>query len=174
MCVVLKGRRNQGELHVKIIKIEWTDELLNEALKLVKGGKSAHEAAIVMGVSRNMILGAFHRNGIKITALRPALPPPPPPPPKTRKLIHNKKHIKYEPYRERRPIMIDDSKPCPILELRYGICRWPLWEFHTPQNEKLYCGAPCDGKVYCTRHNFIATQRERPRSTGMTLRPLRR
>jgi len=53
-----------------------------------------------------------------------------------------------------KPRLVVDANYAPqrvtIMELRDGICRWPLWDNDAPPSERFYCGNESDaGHVYC-------------------------
>ena len=47
------------------------------------------------------------------------------------------------------------SRPCSIMDLRAGRCRWPLWADY--EHTRRYCGAACwTGGPYCGPHAKLA------------------
>lgn len=57
-----------------------------------------------------------------------------------------------------------------VMDLRDGICRWPLWKGDVPFARKRYCGAEtAEGSVYCAHCSALSYQPRRTDSLDKKL-----
>ena len=157
--------------------MSWTDERVELLRKLWMDGLSASQIAaeLANGITRNAVIGKVHRLGlsgrVKCAApsaprLRPSNPRPhraPAPRPSggvTRGA--NALALQVEAFAAPAPRPVEDvvvpmSERVTIMELREGMCRWPLGDPATA--EFRYCGGRSDiGAPYCVHHSRMAYQ----------------
>ena len=141
----------------------WTDERIETCRKMWADGKSASEIGMVLGFSRNAIIGKIQRNGwkgpnswtnrdtstVKATVAKPrprpnwtvkhkaptAIPSPPLPP---------------SPDAAMRSFAEDGPKTFEEADFGHE-CRWPLGD-----RDFVFCCAPTDVPPYCHQHARIA------------------
>lgn len=112
--------------------------------------KTAAEMAALLGrgVTRDMILGAAWRAGIKVGGGKKVRDPSAPKPPRVR---NRKPRVAIVPPPPLVPTIAHD--PVHILQVREGQCRYPMWEEtgRRPKYETLFfCAAPTEGaSSYC-------------------------
>ncbi|MCA0400065.1 MAG: GcrA cell cycle regulator [Proteobacteria bacterium] len=155
--------------------MSWDDNRIEQLKKLWSEGLSASQiAAELGGVTRNAVIGKVHRLGLSGRAkAKPASVARP------RKVVRNTMRtsvvsargnlavvemvdteIEIMPVREN--VVIPMSKRISIMELREGVCRWPMGD--PLQADFAYCGADCGGgKTYCDAHARIAFQPQNDR-----------
>jgi hypothetical protein len=159
--------------------IPWTDELIKEIIRLLDEGKSSREAATILNISGNALIGKLHRMGIKVSdhnhltknlntipiRVRPRLKPLRPDIVrivKEREMKKLKAPAKPHLKSTAPPVPLPKfTKPelteraCDILELDKGRCHWPMWE--DDETHRLYCGEPIDGCTpYCSGHHYLS------------------
>lgn len=120
---------------------------------------SAAQIAKQLGCSRNAVIGRCARRGIRLSRyIVPSVEP----------IVRaaERRASERQRYAAKRvklasvePIQIMAPWPAPaapkprnlsIMQLRDGVCRWPLWDNDTPASQKRYCGADAEpGQVYC-------------------------
>lgn len=150
--------------------MSWDDNRIEQLKKLWSEGLSASQIAGELGgVTRNAVIGKVHRLGLSGRAKA-----------KTASVARPRKVVKTNvrtstvtvrgnlaviemvdvqpevmPVREN--VVIPMSRRISIMELREGVCRWPLGDpMHA---DFVYCGADCGGgKTYCEAHARIAFQ----------------
>lgn len=151
--------------------MSWDDNRIEQLKKLWGEGLSASQiAAELGGVTRNAVIGKVHRLGLSgRTKAKPAAAARPRN--KTIKAPARTTTVSFrgnlavvemvdaiavaEPVRE--SVVIPMSRRVSIMELREGVCRWPLGD--PLQADFAYCGADCGaGKTYCEAHARIAFQ----------------
>ncbi len=150
--------------------MSWDDNRIDQLKKLWSEGLSASQiAAELGGVTRNAVIGKVHRLGLSGRAkAKPATMARP------RKVVKaaartstivvrgNLAMVEMvdavpEAMPVRENVVIPMSKRISIMELREGVCRWPLGD--PLQAEFAYCGADCGGgKTYCEAHSRLAFQ----------------
>lgn len=147
----------------------WTDEQRTQLRDLVESGLTSNAIAREMPFSRSAIMGQITR--MKLTLWRTRAVG------RVKALVERKQRqstklidlIKEhaeehgEPVLQILPLFIV-PKPkrvrptlnkCSLMELTYGVCRYPLWEAGTPFEGQYYCGAACGEGPYCTTHHNI-------------------
>lgn len=160
--------------------VGWTDDRVETLKKLWADGLSASQIAAELGggVTRNAVIGKVHRLGLSGRGKtspsagqpRPRKPTRPPSHPMT--LVGGARlggavvarapaatpGIQPQPERLREEdVVIPMSQRVTIMELREGMCRWPLGDPTTP--EFRFCGAQSfAGIPYCAHHSRIAYQ----------------
>ncbi len=167
--------------------VTWTDERLELLKKLWSEGWSASQIAAEIGggMTRNAVLGKSHRLGLVrntstgISTPRPRKESPAPgrPPTAEPPMRHGPKPVistaSQPPHEQPRVVSLPVEVAAPprggltIMELREGMCRWPLGDPTRP--EFRYCGAHAvAGLPYCSHHAQIAyiptTERKRLRA----------
>ena len=158
--------------------MSWSDERVELLKKLWQDGLSASQiAAELGGVTRNAVIGKVHRLGLsgrakanvapvqrqRKAAARPAV--------KTMVFHHSRGGAALAPVMVASPVeeeqleaqpanqtvVIPMTKRVSIMELREGVCRWPLGD---PMSADFaFCGNDCSiAATYCTHHASIAFQ----------------
>jgi GcrA cell cycle regulator len=150
--------------------MSWDDERIEQLKKLWSEGLSASQIATELGgVTRNAVIGKVHRLGLSGRAkAKPAAVARP------RKIVKTNLRstsigvrgnlavveladAEPEIMPARENVVIPMSRRISIMELREGVCRWPLGD--PLQTDFAYCGADCGvGKTYCEAHARIAFQ----------------
>lgn len=140
-----------------------SEEYVNNIRQLTLEGKTAREIGELLGVSRNSIIGIWHRNDITPPNKRfPRGPRQAHLGVKTRGLQARSIIAKAAPsqvmpvepvkYRVRVELLPDVEMACLILELNSRKCHFPLWGAGRPAPATaLYCGAPCE-ETWCKEH----------------------
>ncbi len=137
----------------------WTPEQVKALHELIDQGLSSNQIAKELDVTRSSVVGRASRDGKKLGLgrIRGARAP---------------RYQRHVPFPECRHIRLHlDPEPdaigenvttefeagrCSIMQLRDGVCRWPMWDMATPKNAKFYCGAPTHGKSsYCQEHMLL-------------------
>lgn len=155
--------------------MSWDDNRIEQLKKLWGEGLSASQiAAELGGVTRNAVIGKVHRLGLSgRTKAKPAAAARPrkavkAPVRSTTVLFRGNLAVVEvtdaiavaEPVRE--SVVIPMSRRVSIMELREGVCRWPLGD--PLQADFAYCGADCGaGKTYCEAHARVAFQPQNDR-----------
>lgn len=140
--------------------MSWDDNRIEQLKKLWSEGLSASQiAAELGGVTRNAVIGKVHRLGLSgrakakpVAASRPRKVVKAPPRATTVVVRGNLAMVEVVDalpvtIPERENVVIPMSRRISIMELREGVCRWPLGD---PMNSDfVYCGADCgSGKTY--------------------------
>lgn len=156
--------------------ISWDDNRIELLKKLWSEGLSASQiAAELGGVTRNAVIGKVHRLGLSGRAkAKPASVSRSRKPVKTvartgtvgiRGNLAVVTMYEAEPETEIAPrenVVIPISRRISIMELREGVCRWPLGD--PLQADFAYCGADCgQGRIYCEGHARVAFQPQHER-----------
>lgn len=156
--------------------MSWDDERIEQLKKLWSEGLSASQiAAELGGVTRNAVIGKVHRLGLsgRAKAKSPAVS-------RVRKAAAKPQRVQHivsrgnlaviedvemdvEPVIDTREnVVVPISRRISIMELKEGVCRWPLGDPQT--SEFAYCGSDCSGnKTYCGPHARIAYQPQNER-----------
>lgn len=121
-------------------------------------GMSFSEISEDLGITRNVISGAIYRarrKGVVFPNTR-SEPPQVRPKPTPRPEDAAPPRLRVVPTRAPKPGLVADANYSPkrvsIMELRDGVCRWPLWGNDAQPSERFYCGNESDaGHVYCPR-----------------------
>ena len=159
--------------------MSWTDERVERLKKLWGDGLSASQiAAELGGVTRNAVIGKVHRLGLsgRAKAVQATAP-------RARKLVKPMPLLKPAVFHGSRggaalapmllatpeeevvveaapalmPVVIPLTRRVSIMELREGVCRWPMGDPLT--QDFAFCGNDCSvGTPYCTHHSTIAFQ----------------
>lgn len=156
-------------------RADWSDERIERMKKLWVEGLSASQIASELGgVTRNAVIGKIHRLGVtkRLDPMRQ---------PRSAKVKHEQRNIEplkpvarklrgdgfktttiplrlaapvvaYVPAKE---VIIPVSRNVSIMELRDGVCRWPLGDpLHA---DFVFCGGDCNiGRPYCAAHTNVA------------------
>lgn len=158
--------------------MSWNDERVELLRKMWMDGLSASQIAgeLGNGITRNAVIGKVHRLGlsgrVKTMSNAPARPrtqqprapranPAPRRAPNGAGVVGNVA-LAYSFRAAPAPRPIEDvvapiCEPVTIMELREGMCRWPLGDPATP--EFRYCGGKAEiGVTYCPYHSRMAYQ----------------
>ncbi len=153
--------------------MSWTDERVELLRKLWLDGLSASQIAgeLAHGITRNAVIGKVHRLGLsgRVKAQAPAAPrqrtaravPRSTPRPAT-PLSRGNLAVAFRPMEAPDPmpaeeVVIPMSDMVTIMELREGMCRWPVGDPTTP--EFRFCGSKgATVGPYCNHHARIAYQ----------------
>lgn len=152
--------------------VTWDDPRIEQLKKLWSEGLSASQiAAELGGVTRNAVIGKVHRLGLSgrakskpAVAARPRAKVVKAPARTTTTVVARGNLATVEvmemvpmalPQREN--VVIPMARRISIMELREGVCRWPLGD--PLQSDFAYCGADCSvGTTYCEAHSRMAYQ----------------
>lgn len=165
--------------------MSWDDGRIEQLKKLWSEGLSASQIASELGgVTRNAVIGKVHRLGLSGRAkAKPASVARP----RAKTIVKQQAPIMRstgsgggggvrgnlavaevldveliaQP-KPRENVVIPMSRRISIMELREGVCRWPLGDpLHA---DFAYCGSDCSvGKTYCEAHARIAFQPQNER-----------
>jgi GcrA cell cycle regulator len=165
-----------GELQV----MSWTDERIELLKKLWADGLSASQiAAELGGVTRNAVIGKVHRLGLSGRAKSTGSAPPRPrkqasrPAPvrapqgggsysvrgnvALKPIMHAESAIMAVAEQQAEDVVVPMSRRVSIMELREGVCKWPMGD--PMAVDFVYCGADApSGDVYCSCHARVAYQ----------------
>ena len=156
--------------------MSWNDERVEQLRKMWMDGLSASQIAgeLGNGITRNAVIGKVHRLGlsgrVKTASSSPSRPlvqqPRAPRNPAPRRPATNGVQgntalaFNFRPAPVQKPIedvIVPMCEPVTIMELREGLCRWPLGDPTTP--EFRYCGGKAEiGVTYCPYHSRMAYQ----------------
>ncbi|MGH6672002.1 MAG: GcrA family cell cycle regulator [Xanthobacteraceae bacterium] len=153
----------------------WTPERVEQLRSFVVTGLTCSQIAAQIGVSRNAVIGKIHRLG---------LAPGRPPGGSARSCPPRARHPRAASQRRRLRLMwsqgaevgdgastdmqasnaavapgaVQSARPCSLLDLASGTCRWPLSEPATNREiDFSFCGnAAIDGLSYCVGHARMA------------------
>ena len=158
--------------------MSWDDARIDQLKKLWAEGLSASQiAAELGGVTRNAVIGKVHRLGLSgrakakpVSAARTRVKTVVKQAVRTAtvsvrgnlavvEMVEIEQDVAPKP---RENVVIPMSKRISIMELREGVCRWPIGDpLHA---DFAYCGADCVvGKTYCEAHARIAFQPQNER-----------
>jgi GcrA cell cycle regulator len=155
-------------------EMSWTDERVEMLRKLWLDGLSASQIAaeLAHGITRNAVIGKVHRLGLsgRVKAPSTAAPRPQRPRPATSRAAprpaapaaRGNLALAFRPTEAPEPAPIEDvvipmSEMVEIMDLREGMCRWPVGDPTTA--EFRFCGSKTHTVgPYCTHHARIAYQ----------------
>lgn len=157
--------------------MSWTDERVELLRKLWMDGLSASQIAaeLANGITRNAVIGKVHRLGLsgRVKCAAPSTAPRPRPSaprpqrasaPRPASPIRGATALALQPEafvapapRAVEDVVIPMCERVTIMDLREGMCRWPLGDPSTPDFR--YCGGRSDiGAPYCAHHSRMAYQ----------------
>ena len=131
----------------------WTYERIEKLKKLWEEGLTASRIAAELGdVTRNAVIGKAHRLGLSGRMVSKGS--------SSGISIIRKKRIHLSKSQKMVEILTQADEPVnpvPFLEIKDGLCRWPLGE---PENSDFrFCGRSTnEGFVYCRSHHKKAFQ----------------
>lgn len=174
------GQRPAGETPSASAKavFDWST-VSDHSLAQLARQFTAAQIANKLGCSRNAVIGRCARRGISLSSyIAPRVEPI--------QRAANRRATDRQRYAAKRgklaaaePIQIVDTRPpvphepqnVTILDLRDGLCRWPLWSKTTPYSDKRYCGSEtAPGKVYCDHCSTLAYAPRRTESLDRKIR----
>jgi GcrA cell cycle regulator len=156
--------------------MSWDENRIEQLKKLWADGLSASQiAAELGGVTRNAVIGKVHRLGLsgrakaKSTSVARPRVKAAAKPQRVATVVSRgnlavveviETRMEAMPLRE--AVIIPMSRRISIMELKEGVCRWPIGDpLHA---DFVYCGADCGvGKTYCEAHGRIAYQPQNER-----------
>jgi GcrA cell cycle regulator len=138
-------------------KAQWPKE---KAYVMWAAGKTGSEIAAALGVSRNAVMGAIHRAGLKRSALKPKRKKPSPRPRLRAKVLEKTSvDVAVAPIKTygRRDYIFEIDRPksagFPITDLGKRQCRFAVSPDSAGKDSHYFCGKKCDeGEVYCRYH----------------------
>ncbi|HEY2531167.1 MAG TPA: GcrA family cell cycle regulator [Xanthobacteraceae bacterium] len=150
----------------------WTPERVEQLRTFVVTGLSCSQIAAEIGVSRNAVIGKIHRLGL--APGRPAGTPVRACPPRARRPRFSPQRIFPRlmfagvaspanvglakggaPWIAHSPV--ESARPCSLLELAQGKCRWPVGDRVTGAAEFAFCANDViAGFSYCAAHTRMA------------------
>ena len=154
--------------------MSWDDGRIEQLKKLWSEGLSASQIAQELGgVTRNAVIGKVHRLGLsgraKAKPSAVARPRKVVKPVRTTTVVARGNlavvetvEIDAETMVAPEAVVIAMSRRISIMELREGVCRWPLGD--PLKGDFAYCGADCgSSRTYCEHHSRIAYQPQNDR-----------
>lgn len=136
-------------------------------LDRASAGMSYTDIAAALGVSRGIISGVVYRArkaGMTFPKTRALGAPKPDKPRASRVAI-----VKPAPAPQPAPPADWFPVRLSIMELRDGVCRWPLWG-RSAEGGKFYCGLPISGgSVYCAHCHALSIAPQATRSLDKRL-----
>ena len=130
--------------------MSWTSTRIAKLKKLWDKGLSTSEIGTKLGFSKNAVVGKAHRLGLKsrqatTKKIKRKVTP------KLSKGAPAKSTSKSTASAKKAPTKKSQSKIISILDLKPGMCRWPMED---PRSEEFsFCGEPTFGKKpYCLKH----------------------
>jgi GcrA cell cycle regulator len=142
----------------------WTPERVEQLRNCVVTGLSCSQIAAEIGVTRNAVIGKIHRLG-----LSPVRPPGASarscPPRARRPRAAGQRALLRLLFADGaaiaatapEPAAVESQKPCSLIELEQGKCRWPIAEAAGDCADFVFCGnAAATGFSYCAGHARIA------------------
>ena len=157
--------------------MSWNDERVEQLRKMWMDGLSASQIAgeLGHGITRNAVIGKVHRLGLSGRVKTPSSAQSRPrvqqpraprnaaprrPAPGGGNLGNTALAYAYRPAPAPKPIedvVVPMCEPVTIMELKEGMCRWPLGDPQTA--EFRYCGGKAEiGVTYCPYHSRMAYQ----------------
>lgn len=141
------------------------DHINPAVIERAMAGMSFTEIAEDLGITRNTISGIVYRarhKGMIFPTTR-SEPPSDRPAPAPRPKDAAPPKPRVVPIRAPKPLPVVDENYSPqrltIMEIRDGLCRWPLWGNNATHSERFYCGNPSDGgHVYCGHCRAMSIQ----------------
>jgi hypothetical protein len=138
---------------------QWTEEKVKELNRLIDTGHSGNQIALILGATRNAVVGKVHRLGRRMSG-EPYTPAITNPRRVRPRLMIYRTYAAFAPEYDMcaeatQPKEVSTSDPCDLMGLTTQTCHWPLWNDHDAKDKK-YCGAPSAGKVYCKEHATAA------------------
>jgi GcrA cell cycle regulator len=156
--------------------VSWDDTRIEQLKKLWSEGLSASQIAGELGgVTRNAVIGKVHRLGLSgrakskpaaVTRVRQKVVKAPLRATQvvTRGNLAMVEMVDATPVvmAQRDNVVVPMSRKISIMELREGVCRWPIGD---PMHADFaYCGGDCTvGKTYCEAHSRMAYQPQNER-----------
>lgn len=147
------------------VKIKHRNPATLAVIKRAMAGMSFTEIAEDLGITRNTISGiiyrARHKGMIFPTTRSEPKQDRPAPAPRPKDAAPPKPRI--VPIRPAKTVLVVDANYRPrrvtIMEVRDGLCRWPLWGNDAPHSERFYCGnESAAGQVYCQHCRALSSR----------------
>lgn len=137
-----------------------TEQVRQAVFDRANAGMSYTDIAADLGVSRGIISGIVYRGrkaGMTFPKTRaPSAPKADKPKAKRAPAAKPATLLKIVPPANWFPVRLT------IMQLRDGVCRWPLWD--AGDKDKFYCGLPAtSGSVYCAHCRAVSVA---PRATA--------
>jgi GcrA cell cycle regulator len=138
----------------------WTPERVEQLRSCVVTGLTCSQIAAEIGVSRNAVIGKIHRLGLSSGrppggAARTCPPRVARPRAQSQRRLIRLMWSDGAPAAktEAGPAIVDSAKPCALIDLDRGKCRWPL----ESAGDLRFCGnSAADGISYCAGHARLA------------------
>ena len=135
----------------------WPSERSDTLRMLAVEGCSASVIAAQLGTTRNAIIGKCRRIGVILKwKSRPT---------KIEKPTKHKVRFRLNGYQKDRvaPTVLLTTEErtrcaCTLADIKNKQCHWPLWDWGTHYEDKLYCGCPATYGQYCDTHYEALTQ----------------
>lgn len=167
LCAPSPLSRPRRPLHLRGLPMTletWTPERVEQLRSFVVTGLSCSQIAAEIGVTRNAVIGKIHRLG-----LSPGRPPGAsarscPPRARRPRAAGQRTLLRLlftdgAPAAEPAPATaaVDSEKPCSLVDLEHGKCRWPIADSAGERADFVFCGnEAAEGFSYCAGHARIA------------------
>ena len=140
------------------MKSKWAARI-DELRALAERGLSAAQIAEAMGATKNQIIGACHRLGVRLTYKAP------PKPKVVRETRARTRNVTHAPRVRVAPFVVKPrrrSRPVTLMQLEPQHCRWPIGD---PREKSFrFCGDERkDEHPYCGAHFRVAYRHDAPR-----------
>jgi len=151
------------------MSVKWPDEIVELVRASAAEEKSASEIAAELGLkgyvsTRNAVIGLCHRRGIELCSNGRARKPRAVDGgkrPRSRVAVSTSTTETTVTLPAKPPVMefpdFASTQPVSMVELKEGLCRWPLGGF-AARPPYLYCGAPALTGCYCLQHRQISNK----------------
>jgi GcrA cell cycle regulator len=141
----------------------WTPERVEQLRSFVVTGLSCSQIATEIGVTRNAVIGKIHRLGL--SPGRPGGAARSCPPRASRPRAAGQRRVLRLLFADGAPVAeasaapsaVDSAKPCSLIELEHGKCRWPIAGAASDCADFVFCGnEAAAGLSYCAGHARMA------------------
>jgi GcrA cell cycle regulator len=160
---VAAGRRPLPIAEASMSLERWTPERVEQLRGFVVTGLSCSQIATEIGVTRNAVIGKIHRLGL--SPGRPGGSARTCPPRASRPRAAGQRGALRLLFADGAPVAdtfaaptaVDSTKPCSLIELEHGTCRWPITEAAGAGANFVFCGnGAAAGLSYCAGHARLA------------------
>jgi GcrA cell cycle regulator len=144
----------------------WTPERVEQLQSFVVAGLSCSQIAAQIGVTRNAVIGKIHRLGLSPVRPPGAVARTCPPRARDPRAATQRRRLRLlwsdgaaTPEPDAGPDIVESAKPCSLLDLAQGKCRWPVSDApgRAGGADFVFCGnSAIEGLSYCSGHARMA------------------